>query len=66
MTTAVMRRQNGLIFNFCGILKTMILHNFVNAIVGIEQTFQYVFKSSIDSILPMCKQAQAFLYVTTL
>lgn len=50
MTTAVTRTQNGLIFNFCGILKTIILHNFVNAIVGIEQTFQYVFKSNIDPI----------------
>lgn len=50
MTTAIMRTQNGRIFNFCGILKTTILHNFVNAIVGIEQTFQHVFKSSIEPI----------------
>lgn len=50
MTTAIMRTQNGQIFNFCGILKTTILHNFVNAIAGIEQTFQYVFKSSIEPI----------------
>lgn len=48
VTTTVRRTQNALVFKFCAILETIILHNSVNSVIGIEHTFQYVFKSSID------------------
>jgi len=55
MTTAVMTTQNSLLFNFLGILKTIIWHNFVNAVVCIEQSFQFVFKNTIDPIFYITK-----------